>query len=99
MTDNQQPSKKEIEVAGEEAVKVADALTATTMKMLQLIWMEPLDVSTIGKRLGLSQAYISEQVKMLQELKLLSVMYVPGKRGVRKVCSPAVEKVTLLIKP
>ncbi len=99
MTDNQQPSKKEMEVSGEEAVKVADALTATTMKMLQLIWMEPLDVSTIGKRLGLSQAYISEQVKMLQDLKLLNVMYVPGKRGVRKVCSPAVEKVTLVIKP
>lgn len=98
MTDNQQ-STKEMVVSGEEAVKVADALTATTMKMLQLIWTEPLDVSTIGKRLGLSQAYISEQVKMLEELKLINVMYVPGKRGVRKVCSPAVERVTLLIKP
>jgi predicted transcriptional regulator len=69
------------------------------MKMLQLLWVEPIDVSTIGKKLGLSQAYISEQVKRLEELKLLNVMYVPGKRGVRKVCSPAVERVTLLIKP
>jgi predicted transcriptional regulator len=95
----QQPPKKEVAVSGEEAVKVADALTATTMKMLQLLWVEPLDVSTIGKKLGLSQAYISEQVKMLEALKLLNVVYVPGKRGVRKVCSPAVEKVTLLLKP
>jgi predicted transcriptional regulator len=99
MTDNQQSPKKEVIASGEEAVKVADALTATTMKMLQLLWVEPLDVSTIGKKLGLSQAYISEQVKRLEELKLLNVMYVPGKRGVRKVCSPAVERVTLLIKP
>jgi predicted transcriptional regulator len=95
---NAQP-KKDMIVAGEEAVKVADALTATTMKMLQLLWEEPLDVSTIGKKLGLSQAYISAQVKLLESIGLLNVAYVTGKRGVRKVCSPAVEKVTLLIKP
>ena len=91
-------SKKKIVVSGEDALRVADALTATTMKILQLLWDEPLDVSTIGKKLGLSQAYISEQVKLLEELKLLNVTYVPGKRGIRKVCSPAVEEVTLLIK-
>ncbi len=91
-------SKKEIVVSGEEALRVADALTATTMKMLKLLWDEPLDVSTIGKRLGLSQAYISEQVKMLEKLNLLNVTYVPGKRGIRKVCSPTFERVTLLIK-
>lgn len=97
MAEVQEP-KKEITVSGEQALKVADALTATTMKMLKLLWNEPLDVSTIGKKLGLSQAYISEQVKILEELKLLDVTYLPGKRGIRKVCSPAVEKVTLLIK-
>jgi predicted transcriptional regulator len=91
--------KKEISASGEQAVQIADALTATTMKMLQLLWAEPLDVSTIGKKLGLSQAYISEQVKLLADLGLLNVAYVPGKRGIRKVCSPAVEKVALLIRP
>ncbi len=90
--------KKEMVVSGEEALKVADALTATTMRLLKLLWKEPLDVSTIGKKLGLSQAYISAQVKILEDLKLLNVSYVPGKRGIRKVCSPGVEKVTLLIK-
>ena len=43
--------KKEIVVSGEQALKVAEALTATTMKMLQLLWQEPLDVSTIGKKI------------------------------------------------
>jgi predicted transcriptional regulator len=90
--------RKEIIVSGEDALRVAEALTSTTMKMLQLLRQEPLDVSTIGKRLGLSQAYISEQVKLLQELNLLSVSYARGKRGIRKICSPAVEQVTLLIK-
>jgi predicted transcriptional regulator len=90
--------KREIVVSGEQALRVAEALTATTMKMLQLLWQEPLDVSTIGKKLGLSQAYISEQVKLLEELKLLNISYARGKRGIRKICSPAVEQVTLIIK-
>ena len=99
MSDLKAQPKKDMVVLGEEAVKVADALTATTMKMLQLLWEEPLDVSTIGKKLGLSQAYISEQVKLLEGLGMLNVAYVTGKRGVRKVCSPAVEQITLVIKP
>ena len=91
-------SKKEIVVSGSEALRVADALTATTMKMLQLLWKESFDVSTISKKLGLSQAYISQQVKLLEELKLLDVTYARGKRGIRKICSTAAEQVTFIIK-
>lgn len=98
MVEKDQNSKKEVVVSGEDALRVADALTATTMRVLKLLWEEPSDVSTIGKKLGLSQAYISEQVKLLEELKLLNVTYIPGKRGIRKVCSPAVEAITLVIK-
>ena len=98
LTKEENSSKKEIVVSGAEALRIAEALTSTTMKMLQLLRQEPLDVSTIGKRLGLSEAYISEQVKLLEELKLLNVTYARGKRGIRKICSPAVEQVTLLIK-
>jgi predicted transcriptional regulator len=90
-------SKKEIVVSGESALRLAEALTATTLKMLRLLWTEPLDVSTIGKRLGLSEAYISEQVKLLEELKLVNVSYAKGKRGIRKICAPAVEQVTLIL--
>ena len=90
--------KKEIVAQGEQALRVAEALTATTMRMLQLLWQEPLDVSTISRRLGLSEAYISEQVKNLEELKLLNVSYAKGKRGIRKICSTAVEQVTLVIR-
>jgi predicted transcriptional regulator len=90
--------KKEIVVSGAEALRVADALTATTMKMLQLLRKESFDVSTISKKLGLSQAYISHQVRLLEELKLLHVTYARGKRGIRKICSTAVEQVTFIIK-
>jgi predicted transcriptional regulator len=91
-------SRREVVVSGEEALRVAEALTATTMRMLQLLWLEPLDVSTISERLGLSEAYISEQVKLLESLKLLNASYARGKRGIRKICSPAVEQVTLIIR-
>ncbi|NLB76670.1 MAG: hypothetical protein GX799_09440 [Crenarchaeota archaeon] len=91
-------SKKELVVSGDQALKVADALSVTTLRLLKLLWIEPLDVSTIGRKLGFSQAYISEEVKLLEGLGLINVSFVPGKRGIRKLCSPAVEKITLLIK-
>ncbi len=93
-----QKQEKEMVVSGEEALKIADALNATTLRMLQMLWQERLDVSTIGKRLGLSQAYISEQVRLLEELKLIRVTYERGKRGIRKICESAIEKVTIVMK-
>ena len=89
----------ELVVTGEEALKVADALTSTSFRMLRLLSEERLDVSTIAERLELSEAYISEQVRVLEELKLIKVGYERGKRGIRKMCELAVEKITIVIKP
>jgi predicted transcriptional regulator len=87
----------EITVRGEEALKVAEALNATTMRMLQVLGNERLDVTTIAKKIGLSEAYISEQVRALEDLNLIRVTYERGKRGIRKICESAVDKVTLVI--
>jgi predicted transcriptional regulator len=84
-------------VAGQEALEIADALNTTTLKMLQLLWKQPLDVSTIGKKLHLSEAYISQQVSLLESLQLIKVRYEPGKRGIRKVCESVVKKITIII--
>ena len=89
----------ELVVTGEEALKVAEALTATTFRILQLLSEESLDVSTIAERLGLSEAYISEQVRLLEESQLIRVSYERGRRGIRKLCELAVKKITLVIKP
>jgi predicted transcriptional regulator len=89
----------EMVVAGEEAQKVAEALTATTLKMLRILSEERLDVSTIATRLGLSEAYISEQIRLLEDLKLVKVSYERGKRGIRKICESAVKAITIVIKP
>lgn len=91
-------ASNEITTTGEKALEIAEALTATTMKILQLLSNEKLDVSTIGLRLSLSEAYISEQIRILEELELVKVNYQRGKRGIRKVCETAVKKVTIIIK-
>jgi predicted transcriptional regulator len=88
----------EMVVSGKDALKIADALNATTLRMLQILWQEPLDVSTIGERLGFSEAYISEQVRLLEDLKLIDVSYARGKRGIRKICKSTVQRVIIVIK-
>jgi len=90
-------STKEMIVSGDKALAVAEALTATSMKILQLLSKERLDISTLGLRLGLSEAYISEQIQVMEGLKLVNVNYQRGKRGIRKVCDTAVKRVTILI--
>ena len=91
-------NQREIVVSGEKALRMAEALNETTFKMLKLLWCERLDVTTISRRLALSEAYISEQVRILEDLKLINITYERGKRGIRKICESAIEKVTLLVK-
>jgi len=93
-------SLKELTLTGEEALKVVQALSSETgFKILQLLSKEKkLDVSTIAKLLKLSEPYISEEIKLLEKLQLINVSYAPGKRGIRKICELAVEKVIIVIK-
>lgn len=90
---------EELVVEGEAALKVADALTSTSFRILQLLTKKRLDVSTIAERLGLSEPYMSDQVRLLEELKIIKVSYEKGKRGIRKLCELAVKKITIIIKP
>ncbi|MCW3999331.1 MAG: ArsR family transcriptional regulator [Candidatus Bathyarchaeota archaeon] len=87
---------REISASGEKALKIADALNATTFRMMQMLCTEHLDVTTISKRLELSEAYISEQVRQLEDLNLITVTYERGKRGIRKVCTSSVDRVNLI---
>jgi predicted transcriptional regulator len=89
----------EIVVSGEAALKVADALNSTSLRVLQLLSREHLDISTIALRLELSQPYVSEQVRKLQETNLIRVSYESGKRGIRKICELTVKKIVIEIQP
>lgn len=87
----------EIIVSGGDALKVADALNSTSLRVLQLLSDERLDISAIAERLQLSQPYVSEQVRKLQETSLVRVNYESGKRGIRKICELAVKKIIIEI--
>ena len=90
---------EDIIVSGEDALRVADALNSTSMRVLQLLLKEHLDISTIADRLNLSQPYVSEQIRKLQETNLVRVSYESGKRGIRKICELAVKKIVIEIQP
>jgi len=90
---------EEIVVSGDNALQVADALNSTSLRVLQLLSKERLDISTIAKRLELSQPYVSELVRKLQETNLIRVSYESGKRGIRKICELAVRKIIIEIHP
>jgi predicted transcriptional regulator len=90
---------RDIVTSGEDALKVADALTSTSLRVLHLLSKEHLDVSTIAERLELSQPYISELIRRLEETGLVKVNYERGKRGVRKICELAVRKIVIVVKP
>jgi predicted transcriptional regulator len=90
-------SSEEMVVSGEVALEVADALNSTTLRMLQILSKEHLDVSTIAQKLGLSEAYISEQVTLLEKLKLLKVNYEKGRRGTRKICATTIRTITIVV--
>lgn len=88
---------QEITVSGEDALKVADALNSSSLRMLQILSRERLDISMIAKRLKLSQPYVSGEVRKLQETNLVKVNYETGKRGIRKICETAVKKIIIEI--
>ena len=91
-------TSQEIIAEGQEAVRIAEVLTASNFRILQLLSEERLDISTIADKLDLSEAYVSEQVSMLQKSKLIAVSYEPGRRGIRKICRTAISRVVLIIK-
>jgi len=91
---------EELKLTGKEALDLVQGLSSiTSFKILQLLSKENLDVSSIARKMDLSEAHISGEISRLQDLKLVNVSYAPGKRGIRKVCALAVKQICLIIKP
>jgi len=92
-------SSEELKLSGKDAIELIQGLSSiTSFKILQLLSKENLDVSSIARKMKLSEAHISGEISRLQNLKLVNVNYAPGKRGIRKVCTLAVKQICLIIK-
>ena len=92
------PTEKEITVIGEKALEVVDVLNSTTLKILKAARKTPINITTLAKDLNLSEPYISEQVRALEDLGLVSITYERGKRGISKISASALEKITIILK-
>ncbi len=89
----------ELTLTGEEALKVADVLTSTNLRILRLLSQERLEITAIAERLKLSQPYVSEQIRKLEATNLVKVSYETGRKGIKKVCELAVRKIIITITP
>ena len=86
----------EIEVSGEGVAKIAKALASKTRwEIMKLLQRRNVDVSRIAQTLYQTEANISAQIKILEDAGLVRARYQPGVHGVRKICEPAVEKLTI----
>jgi len=92
------PTEKEITVYGEKALEIVDVLNSTTLKILKAARNNPINISKLAKDLQLSEAFISEQVRALEDLKLVSITYERGNRGISKISTSALEKITIILK-
>lgn len=91
-------SLEELAVSGKEALKVAGALNATNIKILKAIHKEPLCISALAKRLGYTEAYVSERIIFLEDLGLVNIKYERGYRGTRKLVSSNLERIIINLK-
>ncbi len=89
---------EELKITGKEALKLIQGLSSiTSFKILQLLSRGELDISTIARRMKLSEAHISGEISRLEDLQLVKVTYAPGKRGIRKICTLAVRQICITI--
>ena len=78
--------------------KIAQILNSTTLKILQAIRVEPLSVTAISNKVGLTEGHVSEAVRALEDLNLVDITYERGKRGIRKISSSTIDKITINLK-
>jgi predicted transcriptional regulator len=89
-------SDQELDVSGDDIRRVADALAnETCLRILSLLSRRSLDVSTLAVKLNLTEPTVSVDVKELQNLGLVTVTYEKGKRGIRKICRLAKDRICI----
>jgi predicted transcriptional regulator len=91
-------SSEELKFAGKDALNLVKGLSSiTSFKILQLLSKENLDISSIARKMKLSEAHISGEISRLEDLQLVKISYAPGKRGIRKVCTLSVKQILIML--
>lgn len=75
----------------EQSLKVYEALASPVrLHVLRLLAVRPMNVKELATTIGLSSAIMTMHVRKLNEGGLITTQMLPGKSGLQKVCSLAV---------
>jgi predicted transcriptional regulator len=72
--------------------------SATRMAIIELLNTNPMNIKEMAKALGLSSAIMTKHVQKLEGAGLVKCESQAGKRGMQKICSLAVDSVTLRLR-
>jgi predicted transcriptional regulator len=90
---------RQLEVSGDEVRRVAAALAnETCLKILRVLSTRNVDVSTLAKKLRLTEPTVSVDVQELENLGMIEVSYAKGRRGIRKICRLAKDRICIKLR-
>lgn len=87
---------RKLTVEGETALPILRALGSDTRMMIfSLLSHEGMNVSEIAEAMGMAPSTVSTNLKMLEEVGLLVVQYVPGTRGSQKLVAKRYDEILI----
>ena len=97
--DERQMSGEELQLSRDEVRRVAVALAnETCLRILSLLSKRDLDVSTLAEKLNLTESTVSVDIQELQNLRIVAVTYGKGRRGIRKICRLAKDRICIRLR-
>ncbi len=77
-------------------IKLFECLSsATRIRILELLCEGSRNIGELASLLGISSAITTRHIALLEEVNLIQTKNVPGKRGIQKICSLAVNEIVL----
>ncbi len=87
-------------VSGSKPIaRVASALAnETRAKIIELLASGPKDLDFIAREIRQSKANVSSQIRRLEEVGLVSSIYQPGERGIKKFVELRIDALIIMLK-
>jgi len=70
----------------------------TCLRILSVLSKRDMDVSTLAEKLNLTEPTVSVDIQELQNLGIVTVTYEKGKRGIRKICKLAKDRICIKLR-
>lgn len=79
-------------------MKLFESLSSVTrVKMLELLEEGPKNIGEMADLLNISSAIVTRHISLLEETGIVRTENVTGKRGIQKICSLAIDEITLYL--